>query len=235
MKKEFTIVSMAILVISTFSLAESRAESPTVRLQLDTSLATFNRTVVEREGDKDYFNSIGFGDFSGYGPGTGYAPGFGFGIGFIPVDNLTIGAKLGVAGGQIQIREFGREGDIIFNNEGEYTANIFSYRALPFVEYKFNLGTVQPFIMASIGYRGGIQWNDDNAELKASNHMFAYGGGGGAHFFLTDAVSIDAGIEVAGGVGKTVIKLDNGETSRSQKADLRDFNAAAKLGLSGWF
>ena len=181
----------------------------TLRPSMDTVLMQYRNGSVDPEdrNDRDY-------DDIGLGLGLPYA-GVGFGVAVI--DNLLIGGRLTLGYQNDEVEDF--------------DLSRFTWGVLPYVEYVFLDGVVRPFVMGTLGFEGetGEQDNDDFKEFR-----FAFGGGGGAHFFIAPVFSIDATMLVWGRVGKGEWDY-RGTVLRDYDYSVREFRIDTLFGLSGWF
>jgi hypothetical protein len=157
------------------------------------------------------------------------SPEFGIGVGYTVIDGLVIGGRLTLAFSGTKTDPEGND-----NND---KLHVFGLRILPYVEYGFNIGKVVPFVMATLGFRSDL--NKDIAYeapsepyYKEVTNMFVFGGGGGAHFFLAEAFSIDATLLFMGDVGK--LKTDDDQPGHDPEYKVRAFEMAVLIGMSGW-
>ncbi|MCP4605070.1 MAG: hypothetical protein GY847_31860 [Proteobacteria bacterium] len=235
--RRITLILLTIILVGSIAqIASAQTKASRFRMNLDTTLFSFGRYTSEAElsdeepdeldaESTEYTStSIGFGD----GIGSSSVPMFGLGLGFVATENWTIGAKLQLGGGAYNYELAGF-------SSAEIEMRTFAYAALPYVEYKFLTGPIQPFILATLGYRGYTGWSKENEDQKTFNHLFEFGGAVGTHFFVGDNVSVDVSILACGDVGKTKSKMELPGEIEDLETSIRGFKLAAIVGLSGWF
>ena len=221
--KKMYILPMTIVLLATIpGLASAAEDASRFRLHLDTTLFSFSKATFAEDGfgepgDDVSSMSYGFGDNL-----VNNSQMFGFGMGYLITKNLIVGTKVSVGGGATEYK------DDLFEFESRY----FSYAALPYLELRFLSGNIQPFVLATVGYRGSAGWDKDNEEQKMFTHLVEFGGALGAHFFVAENFSIDASVTATGDFGKVV--LEGGDENES-KVDIKGFQTAAVVGISGWF
>ena len=134
------------------------------------------------------------------------------GFSYAVINKLFIGVRLGIA----------------FEHWGDPDASIFSLAVLPYLEYVFLNGVVRPFVSGTFGLETWIQ--GEGGDYHTIGALIA--GGGGAHFYIGQNLSIDLtgllGVYMGGG------ELD-GEPSSSDNFFDVAFRLAILFGLSGWF
>jgi hypothetical protein len=159
-------------------------------------------------------------------------PQLGVGVGYSVIDGLVIGARFALGFSSTK-----SDPDGAGNNDKYRT---FDVVALPYVEYAFDLGKrVAPFLIAALGYEcflvKDISYEDDNDPYgKDVTNLFVFGAGGGAHFFLVDAFSLDASLLAFGGVGGGKAEDGDDNDSHAEDRSLRSFDLELLFGFSGW-
>jgi hypothetical protein len=228
-------VVLAVMITPGFVLAAN------LRLHLDTSLFHFARNHYDfsEENTEEELNitTFGLGDDSGISLDEELVPKLGLfrlGVGFVIADHFTIGASLGFGASKMKW-EFKSEYDS-YSDGNEDDLSLFGFEVMPYVSYKFGDGKVQPFVIASFGYRGGLFKYDmsGDASLRYMIHTFALSGGGGIHFFITDSFSFDGSAQLGGAFGKYIEKEIYEDEEEKEKFPYRNIKVLVLLGFSGW-
>jgi hypothetical protein len=233
MKKNASYCAVAVLLVCITMGRDSRAAG--FRVSLDTSLFHFQRDTYDSDGERGdgSISSFGFGDGGFLLDYELVQPTIGFrlGLGLVFFRALTVGMMLALNGGSAILREDSNETD-----EMRYT--LFTYEFLPFISYKFNIGKVQPFLVALLGYNGSVFTLEEEPGATRLTHYFAFGGGGGLHIFPAKYISFDITILAKGRIGRYIYKYKTPEpipTEKKVKYPLHGIKLNLLLGLSGWF
>ncbi len=207
MKKYIVLVAIVtcVLLAPQRSMAVTRAGL--FKLSLDSSFFGFGMGEVDPDGGRT-------NDFDSPTFGVGLSSP-GIGLGYTVIDCLVIGGRvtLGVQGYD----------DLFRNDESFY------WSVLPYFEYIFLSGVARPFVTGTIGFEGVKEDAFDDHGRRWWG--FTFGGGGGAHFFVIDQVSIDAMLLITFTVGR-------GEDERPDDDldfKLWHFKLSGLFGLSAWF
>jgi opacity protein-like surface antigen len=227
MMKRMTLV---VLVLGAFALTPSRSQAQVnkgdFRLSLDTRLLGFIASTNETNDDNDVDVKerrldVGLG-----------SPELGIGVGYTVIDGLVVGARLATA--------FATTKTDPEHDNNNQKLHEFGFQLMPYVEYAFNLGRFTPFVMATLGYRNEFSKtiyyeNQGDPSDKLVTNAFVFAGGGGLHFFLVDALSIDLTATIGGEVGGHTWENDPGAgDTATHDYGYRAFAAKVLLGLSGW-
>jgi hypothetical protein len=209
------------------------------RVSLDTSLFHFQRDTYDCDGEKGdgSISSFGFGDGGFLLDYELVQPTIGFRIGLGPVffRALTVGMMLALNGGSAILRD---DSDDSNETDDDLRYTLFTYEFLPFISYKFNIGKVQPFLVALLGYNGSVFTLEEEQGATRLTHYFAFGGGGGLHIFPAKYISFDITILTKGRIGRYIYKYETTDpipTEKKVKYPLHGIKLNLLLGLSGWF
>ena len=148
----------------------------------------------------------------------------GVSVGILPAGAIGLAGTLGsgwVLGGRVT---FGLDsGDWFPGSNGD----AFVWSLIPYFEYVFLTGLFRPFVTAELGFEG-MTSNDDG---DYGWWGMVLGGGGGAHLFLRDNISLDFTLMLAYRFGTGHWGAGPGETDLSHWR----FSFDTLFGLSAWF
>lgn len=209
--KNLTIPTIALLIC--LFASQSHAVTPAGRIAfgLDMPFLKYTGYTIEQGSAKTEFDTFQIG-LAGQEVGL-------WG-GFTIIDHLTVGARLALAFDRSEVA----------NNE----TKTFNMTLFPFAEYAFDLGMVSPFIAAGLGFRVDREEFSDNPTVTNKISQFLFGGGGGVHIFLIDALSIDTSLMLTGGVGGGETEASGNNFSSTADLDARSFQLQVLVGISGW-
>ena len=162
-------------------------------------------------GDVDTF-SIGINPREANIAGT---PTPGIGFGYALREDIYVGGRLKLGYGSMDTNS---------------DMGVFDWQILPYGEYLFLSGPMRPFVAAQLGV-GGAKFVSDGGDQHTV--QFIISGGGGFHYFLAPAFSIDALALLGGRLGST--NWDAPAGNGPDSADASYFIFEALLGISGWF
>ena len=206
-----------------------------VRLDLNLSLIGFTYSKVDKDADE------GYKDFAfNFGPMP--TTRLGFGIGYSLDERISIGARLILGFGVDRPKEADDEDD------GDKTTIVtFNYSVLPYLEYAFGTGKVQPYLTALVGLDGTVSRTKYQGEEAGEDYtvrdttaytMGALGFGGGAHVFLADRVSLDLWLVEIIGLGAVDDSYKTEQPGPDEDEDDKTFVWQARtelfIGITGW-
>lgn len=190
------------------------------------------------DGGGENRNNLGFG----FGRTTGVdaqllVPSWSLGFGYVFLDgNAIVGGRF-----VFNLETEGDEAD----EAGEFVSTretVVSGQLVPYFRYLFLPGKrVRPFIEGRFGFGGSsvATRRETNPETRGSVSTIypIVGIGGGAHIFLVDAFSIDAGLTFDYAAPHAKGRFDDGDTTTDTDYEkVGDFiNLAAQAGFSVWF
>ncbi|MEM6293372.1 MAG: outer membrane beta-barrel protein [Myxococcota bacterium] len=189
------------------------------------------------DGDGDNFNTFGFGFGRTTAIDARIAPStwsLGFGYVFLG-GNAIIGARFAF---QVETTKADDAGDMMDNDT---RATAIGGQLIPYFRYLFLPGkTVRPYVEGRFGVTGTTVTarDEDDTESTTSNTVGpVVGAGGGAHIFITDAFSVDAGLtfDYAAPHSRSEVTVEDTTTENDYEKDGDLLNIAAQVGFSVWF
>ncbi len=194
-------------------------------------------THVNPDGDGDNFNNFGFGFGRSTGVDTGVGrPIWSLGFGYVFLESrAVVGAKFAFV---VDTGGTDDEGD---GDDTDPRTTSVGGLFVPYFRYIFMPGKrIRPFLEGRFGL-GGItisNGNDQNDDRDTTNVVYPVVGlGGGAHFFIIDAFSVDAGLTLDYWAPHERFRSESGdetvEDDYEKEADV--LNLGVQAGLSVWF
>lgn len=224
-----------------FASTDASAAEPTntgKRFRFHGELDVLSFSHSNPDGDGENRNTLGFG----LGRTTGVdaqldVPSWSLGFGYVFLDgNAIVGGRF-----VFNLETTGDEAD----EAGEFVSTretVVSGQLIPYFRYLFLPGKrVRPFLEGRFGLGGSSEATrfETNPETRRSTSTIypIVGIGGGAHIFLVDAFSIDAGLTFDYGAPHERARVDDGDTRMEEDYEkVGDFiNLAAQAGFSVWF
>ncbi len=189
------------------------------------------------DGDGDNVNTFGFG----FGRTTAIdasilPPTWSLGFGYVFLDgNAIVGARFAF---QVQTSKQDDESDMM---DDDVRTTLVGGQLIPYFRYLFLPGKrVRPFVEGRFGVTGTtVTARDEDDDFSSTTNSVGpvVGAGGGAHIFLTDAFSVDAGLTfdyfAPHSRNETTIADTTTENDYEKDGDL--LNIAAQVGFSVWF
>ena len=190
------------------------------------------------DGNGTNANTLGFG----FGKTTGvdsllFVPSWSLGFGYVFLDgNAIVGGRF-----VFDLTSQTFEDDDEFGDTEDYRQTIVSGQLVPYFRYLFRPGTkIRPFLEGRFGFGGSATASESDSGANSSNSSTIYpivGAGGGAHFFIVDAFSVDAGLTFDYAAPHVKSRVESGdvvvETDYEKTGDF--INIAAQAGFSVWF
>lgn len=230
--------------------ADASAAEPTnngKRFRFHGELDFLSFTHFNPDGNGDNINGIGFGfgrptgvDAAASRGILGYAPPpiWSLGFGYVFLDgNAIVGGRFA-----FNLDSYSTTTSNDIGERDDLRVTGISGQFIPYFRYLFLPGKrLRPYAEARLGVGGGAvkQRVDSNPEQKTTTRVVypAVGLGGGVHFFIVDAFSVDAGLtfDYLAPHGKT--KVEAGDLSVDPDLEkVGDYiNVAAQVGFSAWF
>lgn len=224
-----------------------RGKTPRFRLHMDTDFFGFSNINDEGPGpDGPDVNVVGFGFGRPNMNDSGYCNGGFFGgclVSVRPVVGLGFGVLF--AGGRALVGgRFGFTVDgITVDDDRADSLTLVAGEFVPYFRWIFLPGKrIRPYVEARAGLGGGAaiakDATADPLDRRTTNLLYAtIGAGGGAHFFIVDAFSLDAGINFD--FTSLHMKVDNEPDIPGVDEEFDPaaniFSVAIMLGWSVWF
>jgi hypothetical protein len=184
--------------------------------RINLEIRPFGFAWTRTEYDKDAMETPSGGYVYGKNPvvGVGITPGadFGLGLAYSYKRHATVGLRLLAGFASSKPRYENGNGDNL-NENTEEKITTFRYGVLPYFEYAFLSGSVRPFLTFILGLEGeqdkGTYTYDDGyatgtVDEANTTNLFAFGIGGGVHFFAGDRASIDLWLLESVATGKRI-------------------------------
>jgi hypothetical protein len=235
--RSLTVLPLALVASFTLVGGEARADKKG-RIHADSEVLGFSHIDPDGGGSSNATNAIGVGLGRPTLNDAGYY--------IVPPRSLF---GLGGAFGFARERAFvGAKVAFLFDTTGvgdddDVHASFVGGQFVPYFQWIFLPGRkIRPWVEARVGMGGGassFDFNDEMDSYRRTDHLIypLVGGGGGAHFFVVDAFSIDLGLNVD-------YLAPHGRTTRDDDVDLGEVenwnhaadvvNLSALLGLSVW-
>ncbi len=228
-----------LLVSAEASAAEPSNTGKRFRFHGELDVLSFSH--FNPDGDGDNTNALGFG----FGKTTGVdsllaVPSWSLGFGYVFLDGRA------VAGGRfvfdLTSAADDDEGDFDdFDDFDDARTTIVSGQLIPYFRYIFMPGKrARPFLEGRFGFGGSAvsTTSNDSDDRDTSNLIYpVVGVGGGAHFFIVDAFSVDLAATFDYAAPHAKSRRELGDISTEDDYDkVGDFiNIAAQVGFSAWF
>ena len=166
-----------------------------------------------------------------------FVPSWSLGFGYVFLDgNAIVGGRF-----VFDLTSQTFEDDDEFGDTEDYRQTIVSGQLVPYFRYLFRPGTkIRPFLEGRFGFGGSATASESDSGANSANSSTIYpivGAGGGAHFFIVDAFSVDAGLTFDYAAPHVKSRVESGdvvvETDYEKTGDF--INIAAQAGFSVWF